>query len=323
MQQYLTHISGDRIQVTAQDTPLPFAGAQQLLVRVQAAGLNRGEILALRQSPPDAPVGLGIEAAGEVVAVGAGGDAFQVGQRVMGRCKHAFADYALIDARDAIPVPDALSWAQAAAIPITAMVVYDMLIGQGRLAAHEWLLITGIASGVGVAALQLAKMLGAKVIGTSGSPDKLTALAEHGLDMGIATRAPDFQEAVMRATDGQGVNLAVNVVGGSVLSECVRSLAFQGRLAIVGHVDGVRSGLLDLSVLHAQRLQVFGVSSKGLDAAQRQRIVQGVVREVLPGIADGRMPPLIDRVLPFTQLESAIALMESNRQIGKIVVVNH
>ncbi|WP_323017406.1 quinone oxidoreductase family protein [Castellaniella sp.] len=323
MQRYVTQISGDRIQVTSQDTPVPFAGPQQLLVRVQAAGLNRGEILALRQSPADTPASLGIEAAGEIVAVGAGSGVFQAGQRIMGRCKNAFADYALLDARDAMPIPDALSWEQAAAIPITTMVVYDMLVVQGRLTADEWLLIAGISSGVGVAALQLAKMLGARVIGTSGSPDKLAALADHGLDLGIPTRSPDFHAAVMNATGDRGADLAVNVVGGSVLAECVHSLAFQGRLAIVGHVDGVRSGPLDLGALHGQRLQLFGVSSKGLNAAQRQRIVQGVVNEVLPAIAGGRMSPLIDQVFPFDQLEAAIARMESNAQLGKIVVTHH
>ncbi|MGB6241299.1 MAG: zinc-binding dehydrogenase [Castellaniella sp.] len=322
MQRYLTQISDGHLHVTAQDTPLPFAGPQQLLVRVQAAGLNRGEILTLRQSPADTPVSLGIEAAGEIVAVGTGSGAFQAGQRVMGRCKNAFADYALMDAHDAMLVPETLSWVQAAAIPIVSMVVYDMLIAQGRLAAHEWLLITGISSGVGVAALQLAKTLGARVIGTSGSAAKLAALASQGLDLGIPTRAPDFHDAVMQATDGRGANLIVNIVGGSMLAECVRSLAFQGRLAMVGHVDGVRSSPLDLGALHGRRLQLFGVSSKGLDAAQRRQIVQGVVNDMLPAIAGGRMPPLIDRVFSFDDLAQAITLMESNTQIGKIVVVH-
>jgi NADPH:quinone reductase-like Zn-dependent oxidoreductase len=201
------------------------------------------------------------------------------------------------------------------------MVVYDMLVAQGRLAAGEWLLITGVSSGVGVAALQLAKALGARVIGTSGSADKLAALKKEGLDLGIATRSPDFHDAVMSATEGRGADLIVNIVGGTVLPECVRSLAFRGRLAVVGHVDGVTRGPLDLAALHSRRLQLFGVSSKGLDATQRRDIVRGVIRDVLPLIADGRIRPVIDRTYPLAHLEQAIARMESNAQVGKIAVL--
>lgn len=321
MHQYQAQVRDDRIHITRQDAALPLPGPRQLLVRVQAAGLNRGEILALRQAKAGSPAaGLGIEAAGEIVAVGADGGPFQVGQRVMGRCKGAFAEHVLLDARDAMPVPDALSWTQAAAIPIASMVVYDMLVMQGRLEAGEWLLVTGISSGVGVAALQLAKALGARVIGTSGSTEKLAALKKEGLDLGIQTRSPDFHDAVMSATEGRGADLVVNIVGGSVLAECVRSMAFQGRLATVGYVDGVTSGPLDLAALHSRRLQLFGVSSKGLDAAQRQDIVQGVIRDVLPLIADGRILPVVDRVYPMEQLAQAIEHLESNAQLGKIVV---
>ncbi|WP_322998187.1 quinone oxidoreductase family protein [Castellaniella sp.] len=320
MHQYQAQVRDGQIHITQKDAASPLPGPGQLLLRVQAAGLNRGEILALRQSGADTPASLGIEAAGEVIAVGANGDPFQVGQRVMGRCKGAFAEHVLLDARDAMPVPASLTWDQAAAVPIATMVVYDMLVTQGRLMAGEWLLITGISSGVGVAALQLAKALGARVIGTSGSADKLAALKAEGLDLGIPTRRPDFHDAVQNATEGRGANLVVNIVGGSVLAECVRSLAFQGRLATVGYVDGVTSGPLDLAALHSRRLRLFGVSSKGLNAAQRQDIVQGVTRDVLPLIADGRIRPVIDRTYPFAQLAEAIAHLESNTQLGKIVV---
>jgi NADPH:quinone reductase-like Zn-dependent oxidoreductase len=201
------------------------------------------------------------------------------------------------------------------------MVVHDMLIAQGRLAPGEWLLVTGISSGVGVAALQTAKMLGAKVIGTSGSAQKLAALAPLGLDLGLQTRSGDFSPAVMEATGGKGANLAINTVGGTVFAECVRSLAFEGRLAIVGYVDGVLEARIDLDALHAKRLKLFGVSNKLRNAEQRATSVRGFIADILPAIADGRIRPLVEQKFAFADLPRAKEAMESNRHTGKIVLV--
>lgn len=320
MRAYTARLVNNRIQIEPQEAPLPRPGPEQLLIRVRAAGMNRGELLALRKQPAGTSTILGIEAAGEIVEAGTGSQPFQAGDRVMGRCRAAFADYALLDMRDAMIVPEHLSWIQAAAIPIAFMVVYDMLIDQGRLGKAQWLLITGVSSGAGVAALQLAKALGAHVIGTSGSSEKLADLQRLGLDVGLPTRHPDFYDAVMTATQGQGVNLVVNIAGGSVFAECIRCLAFEGRLATIGYMDGVLEGRLDLAALHARRLSVFGVSSKGYGPEQRQRIVQGVIDHVLPRLADGRLVPVIDRVFSFDELAAGLARMESNAQSGKLIV---
>jgi NADPH:quinone reductase-like Zn-dependent oxidoreductase len=217
-------------------------------------------------------------------------------------------------------VPARLSWEEAAATPLVFLVVYDMLVAQGHLAAGQWLLVTGVSSGVGVAALQTAKALGARVIGTSGSADKLARLEKLGLDVGLRTRTADFHDAVMKATDGAGVDLVVNNVGGSVFAECLRVLAFEGRLAIVGHLDRVLSGSLDLEALHSKRLTVFGVSNRLRNAAQRAETVRGFVRDVLPFVEDGRLRPAVDRVFAFEDLPAAIAFMESDAHVGKIVV---
>ena len=225
-----------------------------------------------------------------------------------------------MDIREAVMVPANLSWEEAAAIPLTFMVVHDMLIAQGQLKAGEWLLITGVSSGVGVAALQAGKALGAKVIGTSGSAAKLEKLKALGLDVGIRTRSGDFHDAVMQATGGRGVDLVVNNVGGSVFAECVRSLAFEGRLATVGYVDGVLKSEIDIEALHAKRLKLFGVSNKLRNPEQRATSARGFVADLLPAIADGRIRPLIDRVFAFEDLPAAKALMESNAHLGKIVV---
>ena len=294
-------------KVELRDTPTPEPKPGELLVRVRAAALNRGELLGGKAGAAAKPGGG--ECAGEVVKLGDGVTGFAAGDRVMGRCGGGFAEYALTDAREAMRAPARLSWDEAAATPLVFLVVYDMVVAQGHLAAGQWLLVTGVSSGVGVAALQMARALGARVIGTSGSDDKLARLAGLGLDVGVRTRTGDFHDTVMKATDGKGVNLVVNNVGGSVFAECLRSLAFEGRIAIVGHLDRVMTSPLDLEALHSKRLAVFGVSNRLRNAAQRAETVRGFVRDILPFLEDGRLRPAVDK-----------AFMESDAQVGKIVM---
>ena len=220
----------------------------------------------------------------------------------------------------AMPVPACLSMEAAAAVPLTFLVVHDMLVLQGRLQAGEWLLIAGVSSGVGVASLQAARVRGARVIGTSGSPEKLSRLSALGLDVAIATRAPDFAARVAEATGGHGADLVVNTVGGSVFAECVRTMAFEGRLATVGYVDRTLQAEIDLQALHAKRLTLFGVSNKMRSADQRAAGVPAFVADWLPAFADGRIRPLVDRVFPFDELAAAQAGMESDAHVGKIVL---
>jgi len=321
MQSYWIQSSANQTTLEKREVPVPEPAAGQVLVRMSAAGLNRGEIIPGHGlTKPGAGKPAGVEGAGEIAKLGAGVTGLKPGDRVMGRCPGAFAEYALMDAREAVAVPARLSWEEAASVPLTFMVVHDMLVAQGKLKAGEWLLVTGISSGVGVAALQTAKALGANVIGTSGSADKLGRLKAIGLDVGLRTRAADFCDAVMQATGGKGANLVVNNVGGSVFAECVRALAFQGRLATVGYVDGVLKAEMDIDALHAKRLVLFGVSNKLRSAEQRAESARGFVADILPAIADGRIKPLIDRVYAFDDLPAAKAYMESNAHLGKIVV---
>jgi len=316
MRAYFIRGADGQTIVEPREVAVPAPGPHQMLVRVKAAGLNRGELM----GAPAAARPAGNDAAGEVEKLGAGVSQFKVGARVMGRCPGAFAEYGLMDARETMAVPQTLSWEDAAAVPIVFLVVYDMLVAQGRLEAGEWLLVTGITSGVGVAALQTAKALGAQVIGTSGSADKLAKLQPLGLDVALATRRPDFADAVFKATGGKGASLCVNNVGGSVFAECLRALAFEGRLAVVGYLDGVLKAELDLEALHARRLTLFGVSNKLRNAEQRAATVRGFAQKILPLIAEGRIKPLVDRVYPFDELPAAKARMEANAHVGKIVV---
>jgi NADPH:quinone reductase-like Zn-dependent oxidoreductase len=168
--------------------------------------------------------------------------------------------------------------------------------------------------------VQIGKLVAASVIGTSGSAAKLDRLRPLGLDVGIRVRGGGFLEAVMKATGGKGADLVVNAVGGTVFAECVRALAFRGRLATVGYVDGVMRSEIDLEALHSKRLRLFGVSNKLRTAPQRAETVAGFVRDVLPALADGRIRPVVDKVFPLAELPAAKAYMESDAQVGKIVV---
>jgi NADPH2:quinone reductase len=307
------------LSLSLHDIDRPNPGPGQMLVRVRSAAMNRGELL---QGPKRAtqPKVSGIESAGVVEAVGPGVTAFAVGDRVMGRAAGGFAEYTLIDYRDAIEVPDNVDWLSAAALPIASLVAYDMLIPEGGLQSGQTLLVTAITSGVGVACLQIATAMGARVIGTSGSPAKLERLEGLGLDLGIATRGDDFVERVMAHTEGRGVDLAIDSVGGTQFASCLSCLGYMGRLAIVGHVDGVFHADIDLGAVHRKRLRIFGVSNAMRTAAQREATVAGFVRDVMPMIAAGRIKPLIDRVLPFSQVPQAQKAMLDSAHVGKIVV---
>jgi NADPH:quinone reductase len=318
----IQHVDGALRLRPHHDVLRPEPGPGQLLLRVRAAGLNRGEFIAGHglHGHGGAARPVGGEAAGEVIALGTGCEGWRLGDRVMGRCSGAFADCALIDTREAMAVPDALDWTHAAAVPLTFLVVYDMLVLQGRLPAGGWLLVAGVTSGVGVSALLAAKAMGARVIGTSGSAAKLARLKTLGLDVGLVTRGPDFLPAVQQATDGRGVDVAIDTVGGSVFAECLRSLAFEGRLAMVGYVDGVLKAEIDLEALHAKRLKLFGVSNKLRTPQQRAEPVPGFMADWLPLFADGRLRPVVDRVFAFEQLAEARASMEAAEHLGKIVL---
>ena len=320
MRSYWIVPSAAGVAFEQRDVPRPDPKEGQLQVAVKATSFNRGEMIVSRGAHAPALKTAGGDCAGEVAAVGPGVTGFAVGERVMGRCAGGFAEYATMDAREALRIPARLSWEQAAAIPLSFMVVHDMLVTHGHLQSGEWLLITGVSSGVGVAALQVAKVLGAKVLGTSGSAEKLARLEQLGLDVGVATRGTGFYEPAMQATGGKGVNLVVNNVGGTMFAECIRCLAYEGRLATVGYLDRTMTAEIDLAALHAKRLQLFGVSNKLRPPAERAQTVRGFEKDFLPYFADGRLAPIVDRVFDFAEVPAAHAYFDSGATLGKVVV---
>jgi NADPH:quinone reductase len=304
----------------ARDVPVPRPGAGEILVRMKATSINRGDILAtISRHSADEARPAGVDGAGEVCAVGTDVDGIAPGDRIMLRAKGCLAEYVAADASLVTRAPPNLSWEQAAAVPVVFITAYEALIQFGELRPGEWLLITGASSGVGVAALQTAKLIGARVIGVSGSEEKLVRLKALGLDVGIAARQ-GYAAAVRAATEGHGVDLAVNLVGGSAFPDCLAALADFGRLAVVGYVDGQLRTELDLESVHGKRLQIFGLSNAPLTTAQRAAAQRGFERHVYPALLDGRITPLVDRVFGFDEAVAAKAYVERNALLGKVVV---
>lgn len=302
------------------EVPVPQPKANEVVIKVHASAMNRGEIFAggVMHGGPE-KLGGG-EASGVVHAVGGDVKHVKVGDAVFGRVRGAFAEYCVTDAPQVLKKPEKLSWEQAAAVPVSFITAWEMIYLYGKLKKGETLLIMGASSGAGVASIQIAKAMGARSIGTSGSQAKLDKLKAVGLDVGIATRKPDFGDAVLKANGGKGVDLVINGVGGTMFAECVRVLADHGRLATVGYVDNTFKAEVDLNAVHARRLEIFGVSNAHLSAEEKAASTAGFVRDVLPMIADGRIVPLIDRVYPFDEMPAAKACMDDSAMVGKIVV---
>lgn len=322
MKSYYFEVKEGKERVFLKEVEIPTPKEGQVLVKIHASALNRGELI----SGPGphgslmAPKAIGMEASGEVIALGPRVSRFKLGDSVMGRCPAAFSDFGIMSELEAMPLPTSISWLQGAAIPITFMVSHDMLVTQGQLKPGHWVLISGVSSGVGVSCLQLAKAIGAKVIGTSGSTRKLELLKAHGLDEGISTRDASFSDQVMNLTSGKGADVIVNTVGGSVLAEQIKSAAFQGRIAIVGYVDGVLNACVDIEAIHAKRLNIFGVSNKFRTPDQRAASIAEFVRDFLPLFAERNISPVVDKVYPITAIHDAISYMKANEHIGKIVL---
>jgi NADPH2:quinone reductase len=297
-----------------------------VLLRVHASSINRAEFRRLhnlRTQPgrpaPEERVGGG-DAAGEIAELGPGVSGFKPGDRAMGRCAGGFAEYALLDAREVMPAPPSLSWEEAACVPVVFVVVHDALFVSGQLRAGETLLVTAIPSGVGVAALALGKYLGARVIGTSRSAEKLEKLKDHGLDLGIVTGSDGFGVALAPAIGEKGVDMIVDNIGADVLAPCIEALAVGGRYVTIGRMSGVLKGELDVDRLAEHRLHLYGVSNRLRNAAQRAESMRRFVADLMPALSEGRIRPIIDRSFPLADLALAQAHVEADHHVGKVVI---
>jgi len=307
------------------DVPTPQPGPGHLRVRVAASGVNRADLLQRRGGYP-APAGWpvdipGLEYAGTVDALGEGVARFGIGDPVMGLVGGGgYAEAVVVAEPEVLPVPDTLSLEAAAAVPEAFITAHDALFAQMRLTAGETLLVHAVGSGVGTAALQLAKAAGARVLGTARTDWKLEGAGGLGLDVAIrAGGAVEWAEEVLQATGGRGVDAVLDLVGGDYLRGNIRVLAPRGRLILVGLVAG-RSAELDMGAVLARRLSIFGTAMRSRSSAEKADACRAFARDVLPLLADGRVRPVLDRTYPAAEVAEAHRRMESAGNFGKLVL---
>jgi NADPH:quinone reductase-like Zn-dependent oxidoreductase len=320
MKSYWIVTRNEKAVIEPREAPIPEPKAGEIVMRVHAAGLNRGELVVGGAVHGGAEKLGGTEGSGVVHAIGEGVTGWKVGDRVFGRARGTWAEYGVIHTGQAMPMPQHLSWDEAAAIPSSFLTSYEALVHCGGLKRGETALIAGASSGVGVGCVQIAKVIGARSIGTSTSPAKLGSLKAIGLDVGIDSTEADFSQRVLDATEGKGADIAVNLVGGSVFPQLLRSLAYEGRMAIVGYVDLKYLSEIDLGLLHLNRLHVFGISNAKQKPEKRHEVTRGFRRDILPAIAADEVRPVVDRVFALDDLPRAKDYMESNAQVGKVIV---
>lgn len=297
----------------------------EVRVRVHAAGVNRADIMQRRGVYP-APRGviadvLGLEYAGEIEAVGDAVLNAKVGDRVMGIVAGgAMSSSLLVHEREVIPVPTRMAWEQAAAIPEVFMTAWDALFNQAELKPGMNVLIHAIGSGVGTAALQIARHLGCRVIGTSRTESKLTRCATFGLRDGLVVGSDgEFASRVNMLTDEQGVDVIIDGVGAGYLEENVRSLAQRGTLVVLGLLAG-SNGSLPLGALLAKRGTVIGSVLRSRPLEEKIALARKFRKEALPLFTQGVLQPVVDQVFPVERIAEAHRLVESNETFGKVIV---
>jgi NADPH2:quinone reductase len=303
--------------------PVPQPGPGQVLIKVAAAGVNRPDVLQRKGLYP-APKGHselpGLEVAGTVAAAGSGGGRFAAGTPVMALLNGGgYAEYALAEEGSVLPVPAGLSAVEAAAIPETFFTVWHNVFERGALKPGEWLLVHGGTSGIGVTAIQLAAALGAKVIATAGSAAKCDACLKLGARRAVDYTTEDFGEAVKAATEGRGVDVILDMVGGDYVDRNIRALADDGRLVNIGYQSGSKV-TVDMMRVMLKRLTLTGSTLRIRPAEVKAGIAHAVETQVLPLVAEGRIKVVIDSTYPLREAAAAHARMETSQHIGKIVL---
>ena len=309
----------DVIQV--RDVPAPEPGPGQIRVRVRAAGLNRADIHQRRgnyPAPPGWPADIpGLEYAGEVESSGIGVTRWSASDRVMGLVGGgAHAEMVVVHQDEALPVPPGMSFTDAAAIPEAFLTAYDALSTRGRLAPGERVLIHAVASGVGTAATQVARLLGAgTVLGTSRTAAKLDRARNYGLDVPILSTSGPLAQSI-----GDPVHVILDVLGGPALEENLALLAPRGRLVLLGFLQGAKASL-DLSPVLRKRLEVIGTVMRTRKLEERVELIQRFQDHVLPHFAGGKASPVVGAVHSMGEIAAAHQAMENDETFGKTILI--
>jgi NADPH:quinone reductase len=310
--------------LVSEQRPVPQPAAGEVLVKVAAAGVNRPDV-AQRQGNYPPPKGAtdipGLEIAGEVVALGAGVTRWKLGDKVMALVVGGgYAQYCPAHESHCLPVPAGLTLVEAAAIPETFFTVWHNTFERGRLKAGETLLVHGGSSGIGTAAIQLAKALGARVITTAGSAEKCEACRKLGADVAVNYKNEDFVAATKNATGGAGADVVLDMVGGDYIERNYEAAAVDGRIVQIAFL-GSPKATVDFRRIMLKRLTHTGSTLRARAVADKGAIARAVEAQVLPLIAAGQVKPLIDSTFPLGEASAAHARMEASSHIGKIVLV--
>jgi putative PIG3 family NAD(P)H quinone oxidoreductase len=304
------------------EVPEPELREGYVMVDVRATALNRADLLQRRGAYPP-PRGetdiLGLECSG-IVSRAPAGTSLREGDRVMALLPGGgYAEKVAIHEKMAIPIPEGMSFVEAAAIPEAFLTAREALFTLGKTAPGDVVLIHAAAGGVGSAAVQLARNAGAKIVATAGRPDKLEKVRDLGADVAVDYRTADFAEAVRAASGGAGANVVLDFVGGAYWEKHASCLAVGGRVVVIGVMGGMMAEV-NLAQLLMRRYQILGLVMRARPLADKIAITQAFIRESLPSFESGRLKPLVDSVFPLEEAAKAHAKMETNDNMGKIVL---
>jgi len=308
------------------DVPRPLPREGEVLVRVHASALNRADLLQRQgryPAPPGAPANIpGLEIAGEVAEVGAGASRWSIDDRVFGIVGGGGnAEFAVTRENELARIPDTLPWEEAAAVPEAFITAHDALITQAGMRSGEAVLVHAVGSGVGLAAIQLVRALGGRAFGTARTADKIERAREFGLADGvvIGDDPSAIADPVKRWTDGKGIDVVLDLVGGPYLAASVECAATLGRIILIGLLAG-RSATLNLGTILTRRLMIRGTVLRSRPAREKAAATDAFIRDVLPLLQRGVVRPVIERVFALDQIGEAHTLLESNETFGKVVL---
>lgn len=303
--------------------PVPQPRPGEVLVKVLAAGVNRPDVAQRTGAyppPPGASPILGLEIAGEVVALGEGAT-LAIGAKICALANGGgYAEYCVVPQTQSLPWPAGYDAVRAAAVPETFFTVWANLFDIGRLQPHESVLIHGGSSGIGTTAIQLAKAQGSRVFVTAGSKEKCDACVKLGADAAINYKDEDFVARIKALTDGHGVDVVLDMIGGPYAQSNLRCLAMDGRLVLIAFLGGPKVENFDMLTIMTKRLIVTGSTMRPRTAAQKAAIAQSLLAKAWPLLESGKVAPVIHGVFPLAEAAAAHRLMESSTHIGKIVM---